>query len=85
MIQTTFLNFCRKSSIFQVSRSSGIGNPQNSIKFLSCLIFGHFNTGKQFVNIRIMYQTDLAGKSFLFEEMMMRLINDIINELLGLY
>ena len=49
-MRTTFFKFCRKASIFQVFRCFGIGSSQISIKLLSCLIFGHFNTGKTICN-----------------------------------
>ena len=45
-IRNTFFNFCRKWSIFSSFRCSGIENSQNSTEFLSCLIFGHLNTGQ---------------------------------------
>ena len=38
-------NFCRKSSILSF-HCIGIGNSKNSTKILSCLIFGHLDTGQ---------------------------------------
>ena len=66
-IRTTFFNFCRKSGIFQVS----VVLVSEILKILSCLIFGHFNTGQTICkhkNYVPKQCVSLKRKTFLFKK-----------------